>query len=317
MALAVRKGKALILRVGNMKHAMCALAAAILAAASLAAPEAMPVEWENIDPAHHLAGRMASAGYLRGKVVCLDYRDYGDKSGVDAMRRMEEVWQTFKMKPFVLIGSHSGVAGAEKIKRIAEGLKLTFPIYREADIVRTEEQKKTDPEHIGFMYIIGGTGRILYCGKDDRRAAGVIASAIVSMRSPTTVKQWKHYIDYDVNVLPGKALLEIEEFRRAFPAEAAAYDEVWEKFSADSGIKRVAKLERLAHMAKDYDLKDPNAKKLSAEKIEQAIEKASDLKKSENPLVAQEAKNCIADLTWTLAVLKPAGEDSTTKGGKK
>jgi hypothetical protein len=69
-------------------------------------------------------------------------------------------------------------------------------------------------------------------------------------------------------------------------------------------------------MAKDYDLKDPNAKKLSAEKIELAIEKASDLKKSENPLVAQEAKNCIADLTWTLAVLKPAGEDSTTQGGK-
>ena len=316
MALVVKKEKALDLRVGKMKFAMCSFAAAFFAAASLAAPEVKPVEWENVDPAHHLAGRMASAGYLRGKVVLLDYRDFGDKSGVDAMRRLEEVWQTFKMKPFVLIGSHRGAAGAEKIKRIAEGLKLTFPIYKEADIVRTEEQKKTDPEHIGFMYIIGGTGRILYCGKDDRRAAGVIASALISMRSPTTVKQWKHYIDYDINFLPGKALLGIEEFRKSFPKEAAAYDEVWEKFSADSDIKRVSKLERLAHMAKDYDLKDPNAKKLSAEKIELAIEKASDLKKSENPLVAQEAKNCIADLTWTLAVLKPAGEDSTTQGGK-
>ena len=313
----MKKEMALVLRVWNLKIAMCAYAAVFFTAVSLAAPEVKPVEWENVDPAHHLAGRMASAGYLRGKVVLLDYRDYGDKSGVDAMRRMEEVWQTFKMKPFVLIGSHRGTATAEKIKRIAEGLKLTFPIYKEADVVRTEEQKKTDPEHIGFMYIIGGTGRILYCGKDDRRAAGVIASALISMRSPTTVKQWKHYIDYDINVLPGKALLEIEEFRKSFPKEGAAYDEVWEKFSADSDIKRVSKLERLAHMAKDYDLKDPNAKKLSAEKIELAIEKASDLKNSENPLVAQEAKNCIADLTWTLAVLKPAGEDSTTQGGKQ
>ena len=310
------KRMALISCDGSKKLATCAFAALAFAAMSFAAPAAKPVEWENIDPAHYLAGRMASAGYLRGKVVCLDYRDFGSKSEANAMRRMEEVWQTFKMKPFVLIGSHRGTADAAKIKRIAEGLKLTYPIYKEADIVRTEEQKATDPEHIGFMYIIGGTGRILYCGTDDRRAAGVIASALISMRSPTTLKQWKHYIDYDITVLPGKALLEIEEFRKTFPKEAAAYDDVWEKFNADSDIKRVSKLERLAHMAKDYDLKDPNARKLSIEKIEMAIEKASGLKKSENPLVAQEAKNCIADLTWTLAVLKPADDGSTTQGGK-
>ncbi len=316
-ASTIQKGAALVSCGANLRLAVCAFAVSVLALSSPAAPDVKPVEWENIDPAHHLAGRMASSGYLRGKVVCLDYRDFGDRSGVAAMRRMEEVWQTFKMKPFVLIGSHRGTAGAEKIRRIAEGLKLTLPIYKEADIVRTEEQKASDPAHIGFMYIIGGTGRILYCGTDDRCAAGVIASALISMRSPTTQKQWRHYIDYYIDYLPGRALLGIEEFRKSFPQEAAAYDEVWEKFSADPDIKRVAKLERLAHMAKDYDLKDPNAKKLSAEKIGLAIEKASDLKKSGNPLVAQEAKNCIADLTWTLAVLSPAGEDSATKGGKQ
>ena len=115
----------------SAKSAMCAIAVLIAAMLSFAAIAADPVEWENVDPAHYLAGRMASAGYLRGKVVLLDYRDYGDKSGVDAMRRLEEIWQTFKMKPFVLIGSHRGTAGAEKIKRIAEGLKLTFPIYKD------------------------------------------------------------------------------------------------------------------------------------------------------------------------------------------
>ena len=312
----MKKEMALVLRVWNLKIAMCAYAAVFFTAVSLAAPEVKPIDWENIDPAHHLAGRMASAGYLRGKVVLLDYRDYGDKSGVDAMRRLEEVWQTFKMKPFVLIGSHRGTAGAEKIKRIAEGLKLTFPIYKEADIVRTEEQKKTDPEHIGFMYIIGGTGRILYCGTDDRRASGVIASALISMRSPTTVKQWKHYIDHDIKVLPGKAYVEIEEFRKTHPKEAAAYDEVWAKFNEDSDIRRVAKLERIAQQAKDYDFKDANAKRLNLEKVERAIELSADLKKSENPFVAQEAKNCIADLTWTAAMLKPAAESSTKQGEK-
>ena len=54
MALVVKKEKALDLRVGKMKFAVCSFAAAFFAAASLAAPEVKPVEWENVDPAHHL-----------------------------------------------------------------------------------------------------------------------------------------------------------------------------------------------------------------------------------------------------------------------
>ncbi len=302
---------------GGVVGGACAAAVLAVATLSSSAFAAEPVAWENLDADHYLAGRMASSGYLRGKVVCIDYRDYGDKAGVDAMRRLEEVWQTFKMKPFVLVGSHRGAADAGKIKRIADGLKLTFPIYREADIVRTEEQKATDPEHFGFMYVVGGTGRILYCGTDDRRASGVIASALIAMRSPTTPKQWRHYIDYDIDVLPGKALLEIEDFRKAFPVEAADYDEAWERLNADKDVRRVAKLERIAMQAKDYDFKDANAKRLDVGKVERAIELSADLKKSANPLVAQEAKNCIADLTWTAAMLKPAGGGNAKQGGKR
>ncbi len=260
---------------------------------------------------------MASSGYLRGKVVCVDCRDYGDKSGVESMRSMEEIWQSFKMKPFVLIGSHRGEAGAEKIKRIAEGLKLTYPIYKDADIVRTQEQKDADPERTGYLYVIGSTGKAFYRGKDERRVQGVIASALMAMRSPQTPKQWKYYIDFDIDVLPGRAYLEIEEFRKTFPKEAEVYDDVWAKFNEDKDIKRVAKLERIARQAKDYDFKDANAKRLSVDKVEKAIELSADLKKSENPLVAQEAKNCIADLTWTAAMLKSAEEKSNAQGGEK
>ena len=301
----------------SVKSAMCAIAAIFAAMLSFAVVAADAVEWTNIDQANYLAGRMASAGYLRGKVVCLDSRDYGDKSSVDAMRRLEEVWQTFKMKPFVLIGSHRGTAGAEKIKRIAEGLKLTYPIYRDADMVRPQEQTDADQRRAGCLCIVGSTGKILYCGKDDRRAAGVIASALMAMRSPQTPKQWKHYIDYDIKVLPGKAYLEIEEFRKAFPNEAADYDDVWERFNADVETKRLAKLVRIAQQAKDYDFKDAKAKRLNLEKVEKAIELSEDLKNSENPFIAQEAKNCIADLTWTAAMLKPAVGNHTKKGVKK
>ena len=271
---------------------------------SAAAFAARPVAWENLDEAHHLAGRMASSGYLRGKVVCVDCRDYGDESGVDAMRRMEEAWRTFKMKPFVMIGSHRGAAGPEKIKRIAGDLGLTYPIYRGAGIMRTKEQEGAGPERTGFVYVVESTGRVVYCGKDDRRAFGVVASAVMAMKSPQTPKQWKHFIDFDVDVLPGRAVLEIEDYRKAFPAEAKEYDEVWRRFEADEDVMRVAKLERLTLQAKDYDFKDSSAPRLSAEKVQFAIDAFSDLKKSRNEAVAQEAKNCIAELTWASARLK-------------
>ena len=81
--------------------------------------------------------------------------------------------------------------------------------------------------------------------------------------------------------------------------------------------KRLAKLVRIAQQAKDYDFKDANAKRLNLEKVEKAIELYEDLKNSENPFIAQEAKNCIADLTWTAAMLKPTVENHTKKGVRK
>ena len=285
-----------------MKRNLLTFGATVLWAAVAVA--ARPVAWENLDEAHHLAGRMASSGYLRGKVVYVDCRDYGDKGGVEAMQRMEEAWQTFKMKPFVMLGSHRGEADAEKIKRIAKGLRLTYPIYRDAGVQRTKEQEEADPERIGFVYVVECTGRILYRGKDDRRAFGVVASALMAMRSPQTPKQWKHYIDFDVEVLPGRAVLELEDYRKAFPNESREYDAVWARFQDDEEIRRVAKLERLTLQAKDYDFSDARARRLSTDKIKLAIDAFSDLKKSKNQAVAQEAKNCIAELMWTSARLE-------------
>lgn len=285
-------------------QALVAVLAIASAFTSFSASAARPVEWENLDREHHLAGRMASPGYLRGKVVCVDCRDYGDKGGVESMRGMEEAWQAFKMKQFVMLGAHHGDAGAKKIARMAKGLGLTYPIYRDAGIVSLREQGEADARKTGFVYVVGPTGRMLYRGMDERRAFGVVASAIMEMRSPQTPSQWRHYIDFDIDVLPGRAVIELEEFRRAFPKEAQAYNDVWKRLLADEDIRRVAKLERLTRQAKDYDFRDTGARRLSDEKVRLAIDAFSDLKTSGNPAVAQEAKNCIAELTWTAARLK-------------
>ena len=271
---------------------------------SAVAMAALPVGWSNLDAEHHLAGRMASAGYLRGKVVCVDCRDYGDKGCVDAVRGIEEAWQTYKMKSFAMIGSHTGEAGADKIKRVAKGLGLTYPIYRDAGLDRAEERRADAEGRSGYVYVVDCTGRVLYRGKDCRRAFGVAADALMAMRSPQTPKQWKYYIDFDIDVLPGRAYLELEEFRKAFPAEAREYDEAWKRLGASEDVRRMAKLETLTQQAKDYDFKDKGAKRLSDDKVKLAIEAFSDLKQSSDAAVAQEAKNCLAELIWTAARLK-------------
>ena len=276
-------------------------AAALLSAAARAAN---PVGWVNLDDAHHLAGRMASVGYLRGKVVLVDCRDYGDKGCVDAVRSMEEAWRTYKMKPFVMLGSHTGAAGKEKIKRIASGLGLSYPVYRDASVERAAWREAEGAERSGYVYVVECTGRVLYRGKDHRRAFGIVADALMSMRSPQTPKQWKHYIDFDIDVLPGRALLELEEYRKAFPVDAREYDETWKRLQASEDVRRMAKLETLTQQAKDYDFKDNGAKRLSDEKVKLAIAAFSDLKQSSNAAVAQEAKNCLAELIWTAAKLK-------------
>lgn len=270
---------------------------------SVAVFAATPVAWRNLDEPHHLGGRVASAGYLRGKVVLVDCRDYGSRSSAEAMQRMEEAWNIFKMKQFVLIGSHRGAAGKEKIRRIVEGLDLTYPIYADAGLADVDNEPRGKESDDGYLYVLESTGKVVYRGVDDRRAFGVVAGALMAQRGPQTPKQWKHYIDFDIDVLPGRALLELEEFRKAFPKEAAAYDEAYARLSSDEEVKRLAKLERLARQAKDYDFKDAAARRLSTEKVDLAIRQFADLKASARDVVSQEAKNCIAELMWTSARL--------------
>ncbi len=243
---------------------------------------------------------MASSGYLRGKVVCVDCRDYGERSGVSSMRRMEDAWQTFKTKEFVMLGSHRGMAGAEKIARIAKGLGLTYPIYADAGLAKDG----MDASGVsGVIYVVGPTGGVVYRGADERKALGFVASSIMEMRSPPSPRVWGCYIDFCIDVLPGRALVEIGELRKAYPMEAKEYDSAFSMLSESEDIRRVAKLEMLTRQAKDYDFRDKSAPRLSEEKVELAIKAFSDLKQSANAAVVQEAKNCIAELTWAAARL--------------
>ena len=191
-----------------MKRLALACAAAVCAASCAFSDddgekkEIKPLEWVNLVPAKRIGGRMVSSGYLRGKVVMVDCRDYSKTSSIDALKELQGIWEAYKSKPFVLVGSHRG-GDVETVKRRMEELKITFPVYHEAALAADEPGNGWKGE---FAYIIGITGRSLFYDTNLRRARATIGSAIISSRIHAKPGNYAHYLRWELAVLPGQAL---------------------------------------------------------------------------------------------------------------
>lgn len=254
------------------------------------------IVWGGVAPENHLGGRPASAGYLQGKVFIVDCRDYSaDKA---ALERLEDFWQSYKIKPFVLVGSHRG-GSAEAVKANLKAADVSFPVYSDV----TFESKTFEPEN-GLVYVIDQGGKMSLKTRDMNRAFEAAVSAMSWGGAPASVKHFRKLIDYELTVLPGKAYNHILAMRKQFSADASNYDEAFEKLDGDEEVKKVAKLEEVARRVKDFDprtKKDGAVVKISKEKLAALITDAAALKESENPLIVQETKNCIADIKWAMA----------------
>ena len=86
-------------------------------------------EWRNVTPETRIGGRIVSPGYLQGKVVLLDCRDYADASGAEAMKRLQGVWRTYASKPFVVLGCHTGRSNRAAAAALMSRLGITYPVY--------------------------------------------------------------------------------------------------------------------------------------------------------------------------------------------
>ena len=251
--------------------------AAVFVTFALAAVASPAVGWRNIDAAHHLGGRRCSAGYLKGKVtlVCRDK---------ELAARMEELWDSFKAKPFVLIGSYDELPK-----------DVSYPVYRDVDVT---ERVITEP-----LFIVDATQKVRFRGKNDRRATESLVTLITDMDMPKTEKQWRKFLDYEFAELPGRAVLRYGDCKKAFPDVAKEYEAAYGELLKIPDIQKQADLVRFARGVRDLRAIRPEKKPVLKGMIESAVEKFSSLKESENPHVAQEAKNALADLAWAKAAL--------------
>jgi len=274
----------------------------LIAAASLSL-SASAVDWRNLDEEHHLAGRKTSKGYLRGKVVLVDRWGVKCPPCRRLLPRLEEIWQAYKTKPFVLLGGHcAGWGDKAGVQALVREHGLTYPIYEDAGLAALEPHFDSIP----FLYVVDETGKVVYKGHDERAATQAIVTALTDMEAPRNLAQWKRFLDFELEYLPGKACWRLAEFKKKFPAEAKAYAEKEKELKAIPDVKKLAELVDFARKAKDmrkFDEKQKMQKKRYEKLVKDALESAKyrPLLESENPFVVQEAKNCLADLKWTAA----------------
>lgn len=275
------------------------LFAAILCAASLGAG----VAWRNVDQDNYLAGRKASEGYLQGKVVLVDRWGLGCPPCRSLLPRVEEIWRSFRTKPFVVLGGHcKGLGDAEGIRKLAKDLGLTYSIYEDAGLAVDEPYFSGIP----FLYVVDETGKVLYKGHNERVATETVVQALTDMESPKDLEQWKRFLDFEIENLPGRALLRLGEFKKKFPAEAKEYDEREKALKAIPDVKTLSELVEFAKKAKDmreFDAKKSAQRQRYEKLVRDAVSstKYNSLLESSDPRVVQEAKNSLADLKWTAA----------------
>ena len=260
------------------------------------------VEWSNVDAAHYVGGRKASSGYLQGKVVLVCLWQADDAQSVrDLLPSLEELWTNFKTKPLVILGGPlEGTGTDEAVRRLLGECRVSFPVYSGAALARTQPKYKSLP----FLYAVDETGKVVYLGRDDRVATQAIVSALTDLESPRSVKQWRRFLDYELDHLPCRGFLRLREFRKKFPEEVMDYEPKAKELLAIPNLKKVAELVEFAKKAKDPPVFRPEESEKRAkyrELVEGVISSCEVFKGHPDPRVAQEAKNAIADLKWTQA----------------
>ena len=264
---------------------------------------ASAVEWKNVDAAHYLGGRKASAGYLQGKVALVFLWQANDEPSRALLPVVEEIWGNFKTKQLVVLGGHLEGGGAdERVRDELSRCKISFPVYRDAGLARGHPKYKALP----FIYIVDETGKVVYLGRDDRAATQALVTALTDLESPRSVKQWTRFLDYELDHLPCRGFLRLRDFRKQFPKEVSAYEPKAKELLAIPNLKKVAELVEFARKAKDppvFGPKDAAKKAKYRELLDEVISKCDVFKGHPDPRVAQEAKNALADLKWARADL--------------
>lgn len=135
--------------------------------------------WTNLDEAHHYSGPELTDKALEGKVVLVENWGADREESCEVQSRMQQLWTSFKTKPFVIIGSHCTGKATEKVAAVVAAKKLTFPMYEKAGLAEGPEFKA-----LPYFYVVNHRGRVVYSGSQDRDAEEALVTAIADVGQP-------------------------------------------------------------------------------------------------------------------------------------
>ena len=262
------------------------------------------VTWMGVDTESHLGGRKVSQGYLQGKVV-LVYK--WDKEHAEHLARLQEVWESFRSKQFMLIGSYRGEGVAEGdagLKELVKKSGVTFAVYNGAGY-------EGEPGNV--IYVVDGTGACVWRGTDERLAEEAVVKAITNLAYPADIGYYKRLLKKEKDTLKGrtwnhlkeleKRMIKDKKFAKTVTAEdKKEFAALKKELKANKDIEKLGNLVEFARIARDYNPKARKQKvRIDKSKINATIKAGEVLLKSEDPVVVQEVKNSLADLKMAAA----------------
>ena len=144
---------------------------------------AQAVGWKGLGEGNYYAGPKVTEADLAGKVVLVDCWGVGCPPCRALLPRMEEIWKSFRSKPFVLLGSHRQGRQPEKVDALVKANKLTYPQYDGAGIAEGEPSFRGIP----FLYVVNHRGKVVYSGHSDREATEAVVNALGEIGAPPTL----------------------------------------------------------------------------------------------------------------------------------
>ena len=140
--------------------------------------------WRGLTEAGYYSGPKLTEDDLDGKVVLVDCWGVNCPPCRALLPRMEQIWQGFKSKPFVLLGSHCQGRAPEKVAELVKANKLTYPIYDFAGLAQGEPPSGGG---LPFMYVVNHRGKVIYSGSDADLAFAEVQAAILAVNAPPSL----------------------------------------------------------------------------------------------------------------------------------
>ena len=163
-----------------MNTKMTAIAACLLAATGAFGA----ASWKNLDDASYMAGDKLSTDDLIGKVVLVYYWDLSEAASVKYLADVEKVWNSFKTKKFVVVGSYQGAKDAAKVKEAVAKEKITFPVYYKFSL---DPDPKVAFQKSPFFNVVSHRGASLLGKASVKEATEAVVNAIGAIGMPVSL----------------------------------------------------------------------------------------------------------------------------------